>query len=295
MTRTRTINAAVVVLGLVAAACAKGPGAGSPSPSAGSSYSYPTGSDQVVVRIDSGGGFISPDVTLTQLPSYSLMGDGAAITPGAVPAIYPGPAMAPMFQQTYSGPAIEKILQLAKTDGLMGPTKDYTNLGSIGIADAPTTTITVVADGQTHTFHFYALGELGGTKPPQMSQAEFDARTGALDFSKKTADASWLPAGSVGQSQTYEPTGIRVYSKAYQADPNMTEPAVDWPLSPDLAQFGQPVSGAGEPMRCGVVTGSDLATLLPLVEKANQLTPWTSGGKEYTLLFRPLLPDETGC
>jgi hypothetical protein len=43
------------------------------------------------------------------------------------------------------------------------------------------------------------------------------------------------------------------------------------------------------------VTGSDLATLLPLVQTANQLTPWTSGGKEYTLLFRPMLPDETGC
>jgi len=293
--RTRMIVSAALVLATTAAACANAPAGGSASPSTGA-FSYPTRPDQVVVRIDTGGGFISPDVTLTQLPSFSLMGDGAAITPGAVPAIYPGPAMAPMFQQTYSGTAIEQILQLAKTDGLLGPSKDHTDLGSIGIADAPTTTIIVVADGQTHTFRFYALGELGGTKPPQMSQAEFDARAGALDFSKKTADTGWLPTGSVGSSQTYEPAAIRVYPKTYQADPNMTEPAVDWPLSPGLAQFGQPVSGgAGEPMRCGAVTGSDLATLLPLVQTANQLTPWTSGGKEYTLLFRPMLPDETGC
>ena len=46
---------------------------------------------------------------------------------------------------------------------------------------------------------------------------------------------------------------------------------------------------------CGTVTGGDLATLLPLLQKANQLTPWASGGRRYALTFRPLLPDETGC
>ena len=34
---------------------------------------------------------------------------------------------------------------------------------------------------------------------------------------------------------------------------------------------------------------------MPLVEQANQLTPWTSDGSQYGLLFRPLLPDESGC
>ena len=48
-------------------------------------------------------------------------------------------------------------------------------------------------------------------------------------------------------------------------------------------------------MRCGVVDGADLDTLWPILEKANALTPFTSGGKEYTFLVRPLLPDESGC
>jgi hypothetical protein len=28
---------------------------------------------------------------------------------------------------------------------------------------------------------------------------------------------------------------------------------------------------------------------------ANGLTPWTSGGTDYHLIFRPLLPDEHTC
>jgi len=48
-------------------------------------------------------------------------------------------------------------------------------------------------------------------------------------------------------------------------------------------------------MRCGTVAADAAATLLPLAEQANQLTPWTSDGERYGLWFRPLLPDESDC
>jgi hypothetical protein len=41
-----------------------------------------------------------------------------------------------------------------------------------------------------------------------------------------------------------------------------------------------------------VVTGEDLSTLLAAAKDANALTSWTSGGTEYHLILRPLLPDE---
>jgi hypothetical protein len=44
-----------------------------------------------------------------------------------------------------------------------------------------------------------------------------------------------------------------------------------------------------------VVTGEDVPTLLAAARNANALTPWTSGGTEYQLIFRPLLPDEISC
>jgi len=52
----------------------------------------------------------------------------------------------------------------------------------------------------------------------------------------------------------------------------------------------------GTVKRCGVVTGDDLTSLLAAAAKdANAHTPWTSGGTEYHLILRPLLPDEHGC
>jgi hypothetical protein len=43
------------------------------------------------------------------------------------------------------------------------------------------------------------------------------------------------------------------------------------------------------------VEGADLDLLLTAAQKANQLSPWTSGDMTYTVILRPLLPDESGC
>jgi hypothetical protein len=42
-----------------------------------------------------------------------------------------------------------------------------------------------------------------------------------------------------------------------------------------------------------VIAGRDLEDPRPLLGQANELTLWKSGGSEYRLMFRPLLPDET--
>ncbi|HVA85136.1 MAG TPA: hypothetical protein VNF73_02335 [Candidatus Saccharimonadales bacterium] len=41
--------------------------------------------------------------------------------------------------------------------------------------------------------------------------------------------------------------------------------------------------------------GADLATVEPLLQRASTLTPWTSGGHRWSIVVRPLLPDESGC
>ena len=290
----RTFLAGVMALGLLSAGCANsasGPGTG---PGDGGGRTYPTAPGQVVVRVSIGGGFVPPSYTITQLPQFSLMGDGRAITPGAVPEIYPGPAIYPLFAQQVTLDAVQAILSLAETNGLLTPSRDFTDLGSVGIADAATTTITIIADAQTHTFNFYALSELGQKKPDQMNQAEFDARTKALDFVTKVGDLSWLPGGSAANPALFVPAAVRVFVSDYQADPNLSEPAIAWPLATGLGSFGDPMQES-LPFRCGTVTGADLSTLTPLIEHANQLSPWKSDGKEYGLLFRPLLPDESGC
>ena len=61
-----------------------------------------------------------------------------------------------------------------------------------------------------------------------------------------------------------------------------------------LAALGEPWPFAPD-ARCAVVSGEELARLLPDAERANTLTPWRSGGEAFALPFRPLLPDERGC
>jgi hypothetical protein len=43
------------------------------------------------------------------------------------------------------------------------------------------------------------------------------------------------------------------------------------------------------------VSGADLDVLRPLLMKANQLTRWRSGGRNFSATMRVLLPDESGC
>ncbi|MEA2556918.1 MAG: hypothetical protein QOG88_456 [Actinomycetota bacterium] len=303
----RTFLAATMALGILGAACANSSSVtgAHDGDGGGGGITYPTAPDQVVVRISTGGGFIAPSYSITQLPQFSLMGDGRAVTPGAIPEIYPGPAISPLFSQQLTPDAVQAILALAKTDGLFVSSRDYTDMGSVGIADAGTTTITIVAEGETHTFNFYALTDLGQNKPDHMSQAEFDARTKAQDFATQVGDLRWLPADSAADQVPFAPTGVRVFVSGYQSDPNMSEPPIEWPLGTGLAGFGDATKGAaagsglntndGLPSRCGVVTGDELTTLMPLIQHANQLSPWKSDGKQYGLLFRPLLPDESGC
>ena len=297
--RLKLFGATMLSLGLLAGACANasagegaGDGATGGSPGGGG-ISYPTGADQVVLRIESGGGFVAMEYSLTTLPMISLFGDGLIITPGAQIEIYPGPALPALTQERLSADAIQQLLQAAIDAGL-DTDRSYTDMGSVGIADAPTTTFTLVVDGQTHTTNVYALGELG-PKPDAMSADEYQARKDLLAFETKAGDLSWLPEGSASDQGTYQPSALRVFSSDYRPDDSMTEPPIEWPLSPGLATFGDPLDNGPAGMRCGSVAADAAAMLFPLVEQANQLTPWTSDGARYGLLFRPLLPDESGC
>jgi hypothetical protein len=293
--RLKLFGATVLFIGLLGGACANpsaGDGAGD-GPTGTGGISHPTGADQVVLRIESGGGFVPVEYNLTNLPIVSLFGDGLLVAPGAQIEIYPGPALPALTQERLSPDGIQQLLQAAIDAGLETD-RSYTDLGSVGIADAPITTFTLAVDGQTHTTVVYALGELG-TKPDTMSSDEFRARTQLMAFETKASDLGWLAEGSVSEQGTYQPSALRVFSSDYRQDDTLTEPPIAWPLIPGLATFGDPVGSDPGGIRCGAVSADAADTLLSLAERANQLTPWTSEGNRYGLLFRPLLPDESGC
>jgi len=285
--RMKLLAAVACASAVLGGACANATsdGGGSGGPSGGGPFSYPTGADQLVLRIDQGGGFINPQATLSQIPLFSLFGDGLAITPGAQIEIYPGPALPAVVQQRLTPDAIQQILAAARDAGL------FVSRQMPGVPDTGTTTFTVVADGKTTVTTMGGLGAMQGSPSP-----DDGARRALLAFEAKVSDLSWLPPGSISDQGTYRPTGLRVYVSDYRPSEGLHETPIAWPLEPPLSTFGDPVPQGGLPgTRCGIVTGTDADTLLPWVERANELTPWTSDGSQYGLRFRPLLPDESGC
>jgi hypothetical protein len=285
--RRHTKRALIALLGVaaLATACADHPTAPHNDPG-----SYPHGADQLVLRIDTSGGFVAPQQTLQQMPSFSLYGDGRVITLGVQTEIYPGPALPSLVVTSITPSGVQSILEDALAAGL-GESHSYTTMT---VSDMPTTTFTLNVNGETHTTRVYALG--AGSSGPGMSAEERKVRAALERLSSATTDLRRsLPAGSVGPDRRYAPEGLRVFAQPYehQRDPMLHEPEVAWPLSAPLASFGGETTTPG--IRCGAVTGADARQLLNAAESANQLTPWTSGGEQYSLTLRVLLPNEHGC
>lgn len=289
--KLRTLVAPLLALGIAASACANASST-VPGDGQGQGPDHAGGPGDLLLRISTEGGFLPPGYTLTAMPAFSLFGDGTVVTQGAQTEIYPGTALPPMIATPVTEEAIQALLRAAVAAGL-DTDREYTDLGSVGIADAGTTVFTLTVDGTTHITKAYALGELG-RQPPAMPDAEFAARTRLLDFQGSVQDLRHtLPAGSVGDDTTFDPPGLRVFISDYRPQEDLKQRAVDWPLATPLSEAGQPTGLAG--YRCLAVTGADLDVLLPLVREANQLTPWRSQGVSYGIVFRPLLPDESGC
>ena len=283
---TRRALVALIGLAVLATACADHPTV----PGVGSGASYPHGADQLVLRIDTSGGFVAPQQTRQQMPSFSLYGDGRAITQGAQTEIYPGPALPSLVVTSITPSGVQSILHDALAAGL-GESHSHTTMT---VSDMPTTTFTLNVNGETHATRVYALG--AGSSGPGMTAEERKARAALERFSSELTDLRRsLPAGSVGPDRQYAAEGLRVFTQPYeqQQDPMLHEPEVAWPLSVPLASFGDETSTPA--IRCGAVTGADARPLLDAAGSANQLTPWTSDGKQYSLTFRVLLPDEHGC
>jgi hypothetical protein len=290
-----------LLVGIAAAACGRvsggsnGSGSGngsSGSPVPGSPRPSPAlGANDLALRMESKGGFIAPQAQLVRFPTFSLYGDGTVITQGAQPAIYPGPALPSLIATRLTPAGVAAVLDAARRAGLYGRSADY---HGVMMPDAGSTVFTLNEPNRSHVVSVTALG---ADVNPSVPAAEVAARARLEAFSAKLGDLrSWLPKGSVGPDSVYRPAGLRVFVAA-GAPKGIAEPSMAWPLSTPLAGFGSPFTTPvqGGPSSCGVVTGGDLKTLLPMVEKANQLTPWTSEGKAYTLSFRQLLPDESTC
>jgi hypothetical protein len=287
----------ITLVALIAAACATGGGSSTAPPdSANAGTTYPTGPDDLVIRLRYVGGFAPPSAHILDLPPISIYGDGTVLVPGVVPAIYPGPALPPLQEATISPAGIQTLLEAARETGLLGPDAHY-DMG--GIMDASSSEFTVNADGSIHTISAYALFESGSREPqiPGADPTVTEARARLLIFQNQLLNLEAFLGSEVGDATPYVPSSLQLLvSDGTPVDEQaLGQEPIEWPLTVPLGEFGEtmPFLIMGE--RCGVVSGADVDVLLPLLRQANTLTPWTDGDGVFGIAVRPLLPGEPGC
>jgi hypothetical protein len=280
--------AAASILLILLMSCADAPA----DPGAGSGIDHSTDGHDVLVRVAFEGGFVPLEWTYRSLPSFSLYGDGTLVLPGAQIELYPGPALPSISARTVTEEGIQTTLEEA-LDSIQGVPDEMLDMGSVGLADVPTTVITIRAGDVDRTIKVYGLSELT-ERPQHMSAEEFQAR-GQLQqlVTKLEGLATWLPDGSLGTETSYEGSGARLFVSEYRKGDLPQEP-ITWPLQGDLHRFGDGAIGS-EMYRCGIVEGTEWTTLREAASQANELTPWSESGARFSILFRPLLPDERGC
>jgi hypothetical protein len=275
MRAARPVLAAVLLLGL--AACAErtaGPGV----PALPSSRAAAT--EGLVLRVEHIGGFVLPSTLVARLPVVSVYADGRVISEGPVVALYPPPALPNLQVRTIGPGEVQDLVDHALAAGVA----ETSDLGSPPVADVPTTRFTVVTTEETYVRDAYALWETpedNGLTPEQR-----DARERLTDLLTALTDQS-------AATEPYVPEAVAAVASPW-IDPGdgLPQPEQPWP-GPALP--GESTGGPPD-VTCVTATGDEARPLLDAARSANAATPWVTGnGTRWSVLLRPLLPDERGC
>jgi hypothetical protein len=247
---------------------------------------HPTDAATAVLRIAFEGGFVPVEFAFVNQPTLLVSGDGRAFVPGAVPAIYPGPLVAPMGVRTISEAGIQTLLRLARDAGLLAPPPDYT--AELNIADAPDTVVTITTADGTWEHRAYALmmgdgpGSTDGAEPTPARQTLADFVRAATDLSATVGDTE------LGAETIFEPAEYRLRATATDEgklgglDPAPT--FADWPAS-----TGFDLATAAE---CARISAEAVGSLFA---DATQLTYFRQDGLTYSLAVAPVLPGDDVC
>lgn len=260
-------------LALVIAACG-GVAAPSAAPTVSPNPS-PTGSPEPSAQVPAGFYLrashtqaLPPNVTFNWLPVLTIA-DGIAIDGNvAVPAIFPGPLVIAPNARWISDAGIAAIIDEARRLGLLGDQTDFTGGGAM--PGSRLGQLRIVVDGRQH--------DLVGNPDTQVRCAggRCDAEPGTPEaFAALWQELSdlepWL-GGEVGAPVRYDPERVAVlFTPPARPEPGLQQQLVGWPLEKTFAETGIDFPGQDD-ARCVTLAREDLATVLPLLLNANQLT-----------------------
>jgi hypothetical protein len=251
---------------------------------------HPTGATTLILRLDEGGGFVAPGFFVTEAPAFSLYGNGRVIfrMPYAdpLPSIGTIYRLAPYRTIKLSEADVQTLLALALGPGRL---RDAQASYQLPVADAPTTTFTIVAGGLAKTVSVNGLGVgADGGVDAAVLEALANLRAELMDYGDGVAGAvTWQP-------DRYRGVLMEAYGGGDQ--PGV---AVPWPW-PDVApaDFVVPTGPDLPQWPIRVMSVTDVAALDVdgleggargfLLERPAGDPP----GMAYAFALRPLLPDE---
>ena len=237
-------------------------------------YDIATGSDDVVISVANEGGFVPRELDFTRTPTAMVTGDGRSLSTGPVIAIYPGPLLPNLLEQSITPDATQRLLALADELGLLA---DVTYARNDQIADAPDTVVTITVGDTTYRHQAYALG---------IDTEDDRGRAALAEFVAAMTD---LPA-TVGADQLGEQEPFVSEQYLIQATP--IDPAT---LSTDVEPTLQPWP-ADAPVRLAaadVCAEVPVAEFEPLFADADVLTFFTDAGVTYQVSVVPQIPGRT--
>jgi hypothetical protein len=298
--RPAVLTALVAVLAMLAVAGCGSPGSAGPtieprptiepSPTVGP-IDHPTGATTVILRVDEGGGFVPPSFFVTQAPAFSLYGDGWAIFRD--PAAEPPPAIGEVrrsvpFQAVRLGESeVQALLSFALGPGGLGTARAQYQLP---VADAPTTTFTVVAGGLDKTVSVNGLG-IGADSGPDAATltALTNLRTRLMGFGAAVAgERPWVPDRYRGILMEAIGGGDQPGQLMDWPWPDVQPSDFTAPLDPNLARWPTRVMLPAEVAALGLsgLEGGVQGILL-------NRPAGVPAGMPYEFALRPLLTDES--
>lgn len=296
--------AAALSIAVVATACSGGatpsattpPATSNPTPvitptaaPTGDVVVHPTGATDIILRYDVAGGFVPVEFFAAHVPAFTLYGDGTAVfvsqaVDTSMKQAQGAGTNQPLRTLKLPESEIQALLLFALRDcGLALAKTEYTNQM---VADAPTTTFTVNAEGDSKTVSAYALGF---TNEPGPDTAILNAlgrlaerlgnfdQNGSITSEPYVAKAfratlTWQQGGVQGvQISAWPWEDLTVEDFTFPADPNQLPQGIHLITADQVAALN--IAGAENGLNSGFWTQAD-------------------DGRIYSLSIRPLLPEE---
>ncbi|MCJ7710164.1 MAG: hypothetical protein MUQ32_04970, partial [Chloroflexi bacterium] len=247
---------------------------------------HPTGADEIVLRYEDVGGFTPPEWQAGRLPYFTLYGDGRVVfqQTTAEPAargddVFEG---SPLRTALLTEDQVQGLLEYALTDGGLAIAK--TEYQNPMVADAPTAVFTINAENDSKTVSAMALGLEGqqGVDSLVLGRlAQLGERLRDFDQGGTLASDPYLADAYRGV--LFEQQGIQGVQVR------------DWPWADvQPSEFTFPADPNALQQGTRTLTPEDAAAVgVPGFENGiSGVYPSGPDGKTYSLVIRPLLPDE---